>query len=73
MIAFDVNRGPDLDGDTDDNCDDSEHGDVRPGPSNGHTRPMAAHGKPKTAHQKRGEALLKKIVSEVEGESYSYR
>ena len=61
-----VDRGPQLDGDTSDDSDDGGGGDARPGPSSG-------HGKPKTAQQKKGETVMKKMVSELNGESYSFR
>jgi len=75
MMTSDVNRGPDLDeNDGNDSDNDSEDGggDARPGPSNGHARSQTNHGKPKSAQQKRGEALLKEMVSQVDGESYSF-
>ena len=61
-----VDRGPQLDGDTSDDSDDCGGGDARPGPSSGHV-------KPKTPQQKRGETVMRKMVSELNGDSYSFR
>lgn len=56
MLAF-YFSGPDFE-------DDDE--DEKPGTS------MNSHGKEKTAQQRAGETLVKRILNDVEGECYSF-
>jgi len=54
-----LSSGPDLD--YDDDNDDGGKGDA------------ATNGKPKTPQQRSGEAMIKHILSEVNGVCYSFR
>lgn len=57
--------GPDIDDGDDDDDDDSQ----KPGPSGA----ANGHQKGKTAQQRNGEAMLKRILQEVDGECYNFR
>ncbi|XP_048780641.2 X-ray repair cross-complementing protein 5-like isoform X2 [Ostrea edulis] len=56
--------GPDIDDGDDDDDDDSQ----KPGPSGA----ANGHQKGKTAQQRNGEAMLKRILQEVDGECYNF-